>query len=121
MYDRNDTIFRQYIVDEDLQCGGIITQLSGVIQSADRDNNNIYDDGLFCLWLIIAPKGSLIELRFLQFAVEESPDEDCRYDSLTVHTVCLITKQIGKDQNRSEKKKKKKTSRLLNTSRKFAF
>ena len=59
-----------YISDEDRQCGGILTANSGVIMSVDRDGDGMYDNNLECVWVIVAPNTTLIELVFSSMEIE---------------------------------------------------
>ena len=54
------------------ECGGILTEPTGKISSINRDWDGLYDDDLFCRWLIVAEKGSLVELSFRNFDLEDT-------------------------------------------------
>ena len=76
--------------DEDGLCGGLLTEPAGVIHSVDRDSTGTYDLNLRCRWIIVAPEGLLILLRFRFFRIGGSND-NCLSDYLDVSSLKLIT------------------------------
>lgn len=78
------SVVKPYICLTDLsgECGGILTEPTGEIKSVDRNGDHLYENDLDCLWLIIAEKGYVIELKFRHFDLEY--DDDCRFDFILV-------------------------------------
>ena len=59
-----------FISDEKGQCGGILNETSGSIRSVDRDGDGLYDNNLECVWVIVAPEATVIELKILYMDIE---------------------------------------------------
>lgn len=67
----------------DVECGGIIKDASEMIKSPmDTDGNGVYVSGAICQWLVYAPKGSVIQMSFLNFELEQ--DSMCKYDFVKI-------------------------------------
>ena len=47
-----------------------------MITSVDADGDGVYDSELDCLWLIIAEKDSLVELKFSHFSLAMNIGDD---------------------------------------------
>ena len=71
-----------FYADKDRQCGGLLTQAPGIINTADRNNDGNYDVHLYCVWAMIAPANTSIELQFLSFDVEYVTN--CIFDNVQV-------------------------------------
>lgn len=67
----------------DVECGGIIRNASDIIKSPlDTDGNGVYKSNVACRWLIVAPKGHVIQMNFLTFDLEY--DTQCKYDYVKI-------------------------------------
>lgn len=67
----------------DLKCGGVIKTLGHDIQPPKQSNSLLYEHDADCLWVIVAPKGFIVQLSFQSFHLEQS--SDCSLDSVTVY------------------------------------
>lgn len=55
----------------DVSCGGIITDANKVIRSPmSTDQNGLYLPNMKCRWVIVAPKGFVIQMNFITFELE---------------------------------------------------
>lgn len=55
----------------DVSCGGVISDASRVIRSPmSTDGNGIYQANSNCRWLVVAPKGYVIQMNFINFELE---------------------------------------------------
>lgn len=52
-------------------CGGILPEETGIIQSHDNDNNGRYEDNANCWWAMVAPPNTVIELKFTRMAIQD--------------------------------------------------
>ena len=84
MFSLRNYITCTYCVDDDLQCGGIISQPSGTIQSPDRDGDGVYDNNLRCHWVIVPPRMFAVKITFLYLNITRTPYVLCANDSLLV-------------------------------------
>lgn len=67
----------------DVECGGIIKDPSETIKSPmDTDSEGVYKSNAECRWLIVAPKGFVIQLNFVSFDLEQ--DSQCKYDFVKI-------------------------------------
>ena len=62
-------------------CGGVIRKPRGRITSPDYPN--VYPNNVECIWYVVAPLGSRIELNVLEYDLEG--EADCQFDSLLVY------------------------------------
>ena len=87
------------MTDLSRKCGGILLEGPGLITSVDADGDGMYDNELDCLWLIIADKDSLIELKFSHFnlAIDFG---DYQNDYVSVSSVEQVYPQ-GKQEGRN--------------------
>ncbi|MBZ3891922.1 Cubilin [Sciurus carolinensis] len=78
-------IFRQTLGPQH-GCGGYLTISNSTFVSPDFDSNGLYDKGLNCIWLIIAPVNKLVQLTFNTFALEAmATSQRCLYDSVKLY------------------------------------
>ena len=63
-------------------CGGILAEDTGIIQSHDDDNNGRYDDNSICWWIMVAPPNTVIELEFTRMAIQDHAY--CNHDYIQV-------------------------------------
>lgn len=67
----------------DVKCGGLIRDAKELIRPPmDTDENGLYQTNSLCKWLVVAPKGHVIQMNFLNFELEH--DSRCKYDYLTI-------------------------------------
>ena len=72
-----------------------MTATTGTIRAIDRDRNGKYDLDLQCLWSIVAPDDSRVQLKFLSMDIEDS--FYCLFDAVVVETEfynCLLSYSI---------------------------
>lgn len=67
----------------DLKCGGVIKSLGHEIQPPKQSNSILYEHDADCVWIIVAPKGFIVQLTFQSFHMEHSTD--CALDSVTLY------------------------------------
>lgn len=61
----------------DVSCGGIITDAKKVIRSPmSTDQNGLYLPNMNCRWVIVAPKGHVIQMNFINFELELGEHEN---------------------------------------------
>ena len=75
-------------------CGGVLTDRSGVITSPNFPGN--YPDHKQCHWQIELPAGETVDLSFKEFDVEAG-GATCMYDSVNVYNGTAASPQeVGK-------------------------
>lgn len=68
----------------DIGCGGILKNPSATITSpVETEGTGVYKSNVKCKWVLAAPPGSVIQMNFLTFNLEEDPT--CRYDFLKIY------------------------------------
>ena len=65
-------------------CGELLVRPEGTIQSADRNEDGLYDPNSKCYWILVAPVSTTVRIEFLSISLEES--NDCLYDFIAVCT-----------------------------------
>jgi cubilin len=56
----------------DVECGGLIRDQSEIIKSpVETDGNGVYKSNALCRWLVVAPKGFVIQMNFINFELEQ--------------------------------------------------
>ncbi len=70
-----------------ISCGGALTANRSVHQFASPGWPAGYGSNLDCTWVITAPPGEKIELRFLPRSLIQRPDQDgsCKSDSVIIY------------------------------------
>uniref|UniRef100_UPI00398F64EE cubilin n=1 Tax=Pristiophorus japonicus TaxID=55135 RepID=UPI00398F64EE len=66
-------------------CGGYLTGTSGTFSSPDVDFNGKYEKNLDCLWYIFVPLNKIINMTFTVFLLEDTPNEVCTSDSVSIY------------------------------------
>ncbi|KAK6469098.1 high choriolytic enzyme 1-like [Huso huso] len=79
-----------YGCSKSMQCGGILTAVSGTLTSPNYPLE--YPINIDCMWIINAPKGYKVSLTISSFDVEYS--EDCSYDYLTLRDGPVTTSPV---------------------------
>ncbi|XP_058866216.1 hatching enzyme 1.2-like [Acipenser ruthenus] len=79
-----------YGCSKSMQCGGILTAVSGTLTSPNYPLE--YPVNTDCMWIINAPKGYKVSLTISSFDVEYS--EDCSYDYLTLRDGPVTTSPV---------------------------
>lgn len=67
----------------DIKCGGVIKTLGHDIQPPKQSSSQRYEHDANCVWVIIAPLGSIVQLTFSSFHLEDS--SDCSLDYVSVY------------------------------------
>jgi cubilin len=68
----------------DVKCGGLIKDAKELVKPPmDENENGVYEPNSLCKWLILAPKGFVIQMNVLDFELEH--DSACKYDYLTIY------------------------------------
>lgn len=83
----------------DVKCGGVIKSLGHEIQPP-KQSSSAYEHDADCVWVIVAPKGFIVQLTFSTFHLELSSDCELDYVSLydgTVRNGTNIQKYCGTD------------------------
>lgn len=78
-------------------CGGIIKKLNLTISPPSDNGGYIHESS--CKWIIVAPVGYMIQLKFVSFQLESS--QTCLYDYVAIYDniitdVTSNTRSIGK-------------------------
>jgi cubilin len=56
----------------DVECGGLVKDQSELIKSPlETDGNGVYKSNALCRWLVLAPKGFVIQMNFINFELEQ--------------------------------------------------
>lgn len=77
-------------------CGGYLTDDNSTFVSPDSDSNGKYDQGLNCIWYIIAPENKLINLTFSKFSLEAATRQGtCNYDYVQIADGRSIRSNFG--------------------------
>lgn len=67
----------------DIKCGGVIKTLGHEIQPPKQLGSLSYQHDSDCVWIIVAPKGFVVQLTFSAFHLEQS--SDCSLDSVSLY------------------------------------
>lgn len=67
----------------DVKCGGVLKSLGHEIKPPIRSDSFTYQHDADCVWIVVAPKGFLVQLTFLSFNLEQSPD--CSLDAVSLY------------------------------------
>lgn len=67
----------------DVKCGGVIKTLGHEIKPPKQSNMISYEHDAECVWVIVAPKGFVVQLTFYSFHLEQS--SDCSLDYVTMY------------------------------------
>lgn len=76
----------------DLKCGGVIKTLGHDIQPPKQSSSLSYEHDSDCTWILVAPKGSVVQLSFSAFHLEQSSDCSLDYVNLYEGTASNGTK-----------------------------
>lgn len=67
----------------DLKCGGVIKKVGIEIKPPKDSSYSTYEHDADCVWVIVAPKGFVVQLTFYSFQLEQS--SDCSLDYVNVY------------------------------------
>ncbi|RZF39688.1 hypothetical protein LSTR_LSTR013176 [Laodelphax striatellus] len=68
----------------DVACGGILKSRTGIIQSPESANKQgKYPHNMYCVWIIVAPVGFIVQLSWSHFSLEPSMNR-CPHDYVQV-------------------------------------
>ncbi len=95
-----DCVFSFKFLTVPVSCGGALTANRSVQQFASPGWPAGYGSGLDCTWVITAPPGEKIELRFLPRSLLQRPDPDksCKSDSVIIYDggcICVSGTQMS--------------------------
>lgn len=67
----------------DVKCGGVIKTLGHDIKLPKQTSSLSYEHDAECIWVIVAPKGFVVQLSFFTFNLEQS--NDCSLDYVSMY------------------------------------
>ena len=63
-------------------CGRLLRDIEGSIESPDNDGDGQYDSNQYCRWTILADENKMVQLEIFEMDIEE--EDDCFNDYLAV-------------------------------------